>query len=188
MEWGDSHKRPNGHQDYQTEKQRMFPSVEPELRHLIAYSSDCVWRRDDEAYGACWAKDGEWHILGEVAKGRAAIVDRWSQLMAPFARVWQLAHNVVFDLSSTPSARLYLEETLVSEAGEVSLLKGIYHDEYTIEEGTWRFARRYIDIAYLGPADWSGKWFSMPDLGTAPQDFTRGRPATPSLAEAYGAG
>ena len=104
----------------------MDDDTERALRSLIARSSDCVWRRDPTGYGACWTREGEWRVLGEVIKGREAIVARWSELMAPSARVWQLAHNIVFgENNGTMVDRLYLEETLVAPTNAVNVLKGI---------------------------------------------------------------
>lgn len=161
--------------------------VEADLRSLISHSSDCVWRRDAGAYAECWASDGEWRILGEVVSGRSAIVARWLEFMQPFERVWQVSHNITFvHEDDIPSARSFLEETLVSDNGEVALLKGIYHDQFKFEGGSWRFGRRHIDIAYLGAADWSGKWFHMDDPGAFPSKTDPDRRATPSMIEAYG--
>ncbi|WP_336968229.1 nuclear transport factor 2 family protein [Sphingobium aromaticiconvertens] len=165
----------------------MSLEIESALRALLARSSDCVWRRDRAGYSQCWASDGEWHILGEVVRGREAIVSRWVELMAPFEKVWQLSHNVVFGFDrDQPAARVYLEETLVPAGAPVNFLKGIYHDSYRLEDGAWRFARRHIDIGYLGPADFSGRWFPMIDHGPAPHDPDPSRLSTPSMAEAYG--
>ncbi len=165
----------------------MSLQIESELRHLIARSSDCVWRRDKAGYAQCWASDGEWRILGQVVRGREAVADAWWTMMQQYPNVWQLAHNVVFDFGGeAPIARVYLEETLVAPAGNVNLLKGIYHDSYVREDGLWRFATRHIDIAYLGPSDFSGTWFPMRDHGPAPHNPDPDRAATPSMEEAYG--
>lgn len=165
----------------------MSLEIESELRALLATSSDCVWRRDKTGYGECWSNDGEWHILGTVARGRAAIEGMWWDLMQPFVNVWQLSHNIVFAFDrEQPAGRVYLEETLRLPNDQVNLLKGVYHDSYTYEDGRWRFAKRHIDIAYLGGSDMSGRWFPMVDHGPAPHDRDPSRVSTPSMAEAYG--
>lgn len=165
----------------------MSLEIESALRTLLARSSDCVWRRDKAGYAECWASDGEWRILGQVIHGREAIAETWCKLMEPFDKVWQLSHNVVFGFDrDRPAARLYLEETLLVPTGQVNILKGVYHDSYVLQDGAWRFARRHIDIGYLGPADFSGRWFPMIDHGLAPYDPDPSRTSTPSMAEAYG--
>lgn len=165
----------------------MSLEIESALRALLARSSDCVWRRDGAGYAQCWARQGHWRILGEVIEGREAIAARWADLMAPFEKVWQLSHNVVFGFDrDLPVARVYLEETLVPPGAPVNILKGVYHDSYVMEDGAWRFARRHIDIGYLGPADFSGRWFPMIGHGASPYDPDPSRMATPTMAEAYG--
>lgn len=162
--------------------------IESALRALLARSGDCVWRGDKDNYAQCWATDGEWHILGEVTRGRKAVADRWAELMAPFLKVWHIAHSPLFGFDrDLPAARVYLEETMVAADGSVSLLKGVYHDTFIHEDGAWRYRSRHIDIGYLGAADYSGRWFPMIDHGPGPYDPDPSRASTPSMSAAYGA-
>jgi SnoaL-like domain len=162
----------------------MSLEIESDLRDLIARSSDCVWRHDAENYALCWATDGEWHMMGEVTRGREAIVTRWSQSMSPYERVWQESHNIVFGFDGNqPAARLYLQEHLIQKDGAAIILKGVYHDVYTFETGAWRFARRHIDIGYIGPSDLSGHWFPMTDHGPGARHGDPSCPATPTAQE-----
>ena len=165
----------------------MTQDIESAVRQLLARSADCVWRKDLHGYGACWASDGEWKILGQSFQGREAVKAAWSQFMNPLKAVWQTAQNPCFEFEATQGyGRIYLEETLFQPDGSVNCLRGVYHDTYKIENGAWVFAKRHIDMAYLGPYDLSGKFFGTPDFGPAPRDCNPNRPASPSLQEAYG--
>ena len=43
---------------------------ELEIRGLVARYADAVSRRDEKAFAATFAIDGEWQLLGKVAEGR----------------------------------------------------------------------------------------------------------------------
>ncbi|MDB5702381.1 MAG: hypothetical protein JWL66_2580 [Sphingomonadales bacterium] len=161
--------------------------IESGVRQLLAHAGDCVWRKDLDAYGECWASDGEWKLLGLTASGREAIKAMWWQQMAPFDNVWHVAHNLNLAVEGNEAfSRLYLEETLQSTGGGVTISRGIYHDRYKREDGRWVFARRHFDLTYIGPADMSGRFFPTIDYGSGPADPDPTRAATPSVAEVFG--
>lgn len=161
--------------------------MESGIRRLLAHAGDCVWRKDLEGYGQCWASDGEWKLLGMTAHGREAIKASWWQQMTPFDHVWHVAQNVNLAADGDEVvARLYLEETLQITGGGVAAVRGIYHDRYKREEGRWVFARRHFDLIYSGPADMSGRFFRTIDYGPGPADPDPARPATPDAAELLG--
>jgi len=158
------------------------------IRHLLARSSDCVWRKSIHEYGACWATDGEWRILGQVAHGRDEVKALWWQFMDNLQTAWQVAQTIILEIGDEPPAygRIYLEETLRLRDGTVNLARGIYHDAYRIEAGHWLFSKRHFDLIYMGPTDMAGRFFSTINYGPAPRDPDPSRPATPTMAEAYG--
>lgn len=161
--------------------------IEAGVRQLLAHAGDCVWRKDLEAYGQCWASDGEWKLLGMTAQGREAIKAAWWQQMAPFDTVWHVAQNVHFGFDGAEAiARLYLEETMQITGGGAQSVRGIYHDRYKREQGRWVFARRHFDLTYMGPSDFSGRFFPTIAYGPGPADPDPARPATPSMAELMG--
>lgn len=158
------------------------------VRQLLARSSDCVWRKDLDGYGACWSRNGEWRIMGGVYSGRDTIKAAWWGFMDPLRGAWQVAENVILEADGeTVHGRIYLRETLVMpDNATMSLTMGIYHDTYVVEDGVWVFARRHFDLLALGTPDTSTRFFATADYGTAPRDPDPSRPATPSVQEAYG--
>lgn len=156
------------------------------IRHLLAQSSDCVWRKSIHEYGACWATDGEWRILGQVVRGRDEVKALWWQFME-LQTAWQVAHTIILEIGDEQAyGRVYLDETLGLPDGTVNLARGIYHDTYRIEAGHWVFSKRHFDLIYTGPTDMTGRFFSTMNYGPAPRDPDPSRPATPSMAEVYG--
>lgn len=159
-----------------------------EIRQLIARYSDAVWRQDPEAFAACWSSQGEWSMIGSRMIGHEAILAGWRASMQNFSTAWQTTHNIVLDIAGNDaSGRLYVEEFMTSPDGSVNFSRGIYHDDYVVEDGAWRFARRHYDLVYFGPPDFSGRMFAVGPYGAAPRDPDRSRPATPSPAEFAGA-
>jgi len=157
------------------------------IRKMLAVSSDCVWRKALDEYGACWANDGEWRIMGLVVNGREAIKVTWGQFMDGLKTAWQVTPNMIIEVDGEVGyGRLYIQETLQQPDGSVNVMRGIYHDTYKMEDSKWVFAKRHIDIVYMGPADMSGRFYETVPYGPAPRDANPDRPATPSMAEAYG--
>lgn len=166
----------------------MTVEQESGVRQLLARSSDCVWRKDVEGYGAAWSEQGEWRILGQVATGREQVTALWRGFMDAFDRVWQVQHTIVLEAAGEDVlGRVYLEETLLLPDRSVQLTRGIYHDVYGVENGRWVFRRRHFDMTYFGPPDMAGKFFATAAYGPAPIDSDPTRPATPSMSDVYGA-
>ncbi len=55
------------------------------IRALHDCGGDAVSRRAAEAWGALWAWDAGWDVMGTRVEGRGAIVGLWTQAMAGFA-------------------------------------------------------------------------------------------------------
>jgi hypothetical protein len=135
---------------------------ELEIRNLVARYSDAVNRRDSGDWGATWAKQGEWHLMGNATQGRETIVAHWENLMTNFPFVMQLVHSGAVEVQGdTGTGRWYLTEINRTDNGAGSAI-GVYHDRYLREDGVWTFARRRFDVLYMGPPDLSGQLLPFP--------------------------
>ena len=143
--------------------------AEIELRDLVARYSDAVNRRDAEAWGETWSREGVWEIMGTVQQGRETIVGFWSEVMAGIPVVLQEPTFGVIDFPSTgksdeirASGRWYIHE--ITKGPEFSAeTTGVYHDRYIHEDGAWRFARRRFDILYRSEEELAGRAFAFPE-------------------------
>ena len=134
------------------------------IRDLVSRYCQGVVRRDPEAWGATWARDGEWHLMGNVIKGRNAIVARWHELVDSLPFIHQLASNGLLDLTGDgATGQWFVTEYGVMSDGKGLLNLGIYHDDYLLEDGDWRFARRRFGALYMGPPEMSRKPFPFPE-------------------------
>ena len=144
--------------------------AEIELRDLVARYSDAVNRRDAEAWGATWSRDGVWQLMGSVQEGREAIVGFWNQVMGSIPLVIQEPTFGLLDFSASidgsegirVTGRWYIHE-ITRGSGRSADTTGVYHDRYVHEEGAWRFARRRFDILYRNEEELSGEAFAFPE-------------------------
>lgn len=157
------------------------------IRQLIARYSDAVWRQDMDSFADCWSPQGEWRMVGAAMVGHEAIVAGARASMADFATAWQTTHNIVIEpAGATARGRLYVEEYITAKDGSALFSRGIYHDDYVLEGGEWRFARRHYDLVYFGPPDFSGRTFATVAYGPPPVDPDPTRIATPTTEEFMG--
>jgi hypothetical protein len=127
------------------------------IRELVVRYADAVVRRDEEAWRATWALDGEWHILGDLVRGREAVVEKWKTLMSQLPFVHQLASGGLIEFEGeTARGRFYVNEYARTGDGAGLLMLGVYLDEYVCEAGEWLFSSRRIHPLYMGPPDMSG--------------------------------
>ncbi len=145
--------------------------MEPELREAVDYLgvrrlqdayADVVTRRAWPELQAQFAPDceivvdtraGEPRVLvGPTALGEfiSGAIERFSyfQFVILGTRVEVAAQG-----SDAASARLYMCELRQhAEDGHQSIAYGVYHDDYSRADGTWRFTRRrYHSLARTGP-------------------------------------
>jgi uncharacterized protein (TIGR02246 family) len=110
---------------------------------LIAAYGDAVSRRDAAAWGATWAADASWSLMGHAVTGRDAIVALWLGAMAQFDAVsFITALGPVTIAGDRATARCQTHEVLRTTDGAVRRVAGVYDDSYVREPGGWRFARR----------------------------------------------
>lgn len=140
-------------------------SDELAIRSLVARYCHAIAERDDKAWEATWAEDGEWHVLGQIAQGRGAILARYQSLVAGARWVVQVATDGVIELAGDQaSGRWQIAESIQTLDGRAFINMGRYADQYRRGgDGVWRFARREIAISYMGPADLSAE--SRPPAG-----------------------
>lgn len=116
------------------------------IRDLQDSYADAVQRADVAAWGALWAEDARWDLMGTRVEGRAAIVGLWQQAMAGFSVVGffsQLgAARVAGDRAE---ARVWTNELLVGPEGERRPL-GRYDDVCVRREGRWLFLERRFTL------------------------------------------
>ncbi len=122
------------------------------IRTLIDAYSDAVFRRDSVDWGACWAEDSRWFLMGQEVVGRDAIVALWTQAMAGFAFVAFFAQPGVISVDGDrATGRVWTHEVLEMPDGSISRPVGRYDDVYVHAADGWRFAeRRYAMLKSLG--------------------------------------
>jgi hypothetical protein len=134
------------------------------IRELVDRYADAVVRRDADAWGATWTADGEWHILGDVVRGRGALVEKWKALVSQLPFVHQLASGGLIEFEGVAAhGRFYVNEYATTGAGGGLLMLGVYFDDYVFEGDEWLFSKRRIHTLYMGPPDMSGMTRPFPD-------------------------
>ena len=127
------------------------------IRELVDRYADAIVRRDEDAWAATWTADGEWHVLGDVVRGRDEVVKKWRDLMGRLQFVHQVASGGLLEFDGKrASGRFYVNEYATTRDGSGLLTLGVYHDEYVCEGGDWLFRRRRFGPLYMGPPDLSG--------------------------------
>lgn len=116
------------------------------IRALNERYADAVNRNDAQSWGALWAEDALWDLMGTEVSGRAAIVGLWTQAMSGFAFVGFFSQLGALSVSGdTAQGRVWTHELLDSADGERRPL-GRYEDHYVRHEGQWLFARRNFSL------------------------------------------
>lgn len=116
------------------------------IRALHDRYADAVNRRDAGAWGALWAEDAVWDLMGTRVEGRAAIVGLWSQAMAGFAFVGFFSQvGAVAVSGERAEGRIWTHEVLENTEGERRPV-GRYDDHYVKRDGAWLFAERRFSL------------------------------------------
>lgn len=117
------------------------------IRALNEAYADAVFRRDADAWSACWAEDAAWELLGTRVEGRSAIRALWEQAMAGFSFVSFLVQQGPIEMDGDrATSRVFTNELLVGADGAKRLSVGRYDDDYVRTERGWRFAARRFSI------------------------------------------
>lgn len=140
----------------------MSPSSESAIRSLVSQYAQAVVSRDGASWQSTWARDGVWELMGQAPRGRDALLAHWNGLMAEIMFVYQLAGEgrIRIDPSDERGTGQFptVEFAKFGE-GPGTLLLGTYHDEYVVEDDEWLFAKRRMQIHYIGPSDLSAMPF-----------------------------
>ncbi|MCH2169201.1 nuclear transport factor 2 family protein [Myxococcota bacterium] len=134
------------------------------IRTLVARYAEAVTRNDGNAFGATWAENGEWRILGRIVTGREQVVEHWRHLVSTFSFVSQIAHGGIIEVSGAEATgRWTITEYLRQTDGTPVMNLGMYQDQYACVGDDWFFFRRRFEPLYLGPPDFSAAPIPLPD-------------------------
>ena len=127
------------------------------IRNLGARYCHAIGASDDDAWAATWAEDGDWRVLGNTARGRAAALEHYRKLVANISWVVQMAFDGIVEVDGDRAeGRWQILEYLQWQGGKGGQNVGHYRDEYVRgADGEWRFAVRDFQPIYLGPPDLS---------------------------------
>jgi hypothetical protein len=137
----------------------MSSSAEASIRSLISKYAQATVTRDAAAWGSTWADDGAWELMGQITRGRDAVVAQWESTMSGLPFVFQLPGEGSIEIDATGrSGRgcVPTVEFVKLGDGPGTLMLGTYEDVYVEQDGKWLFAERRMKIAYVGPSDLSG--------------------------------
>jgi uncharacterized protein (TIGR02246 family) len=113
------------------------------IRALNERYADAVFRRDATDWGALWAEDARWSLMGSVIDGRDAIVALWQDRMATLAFVGFFVQPGALAVSGdSADGRVWTRELLVMPDGARLDVVGRYDDRYVRTAGEWLFAER----------------------------------------------
>jgi uncharacterized protein (TIGR02246 family) len=127
------------------------------IRTLVARYCHAIGACDDDAWAATWAEDGEWRVLGNTVRGRAAVLEHYQKLVAGVSFVVQMAFDGIVEVSGDRAeGRWQILEYLQFLGGRGAQNIGHYQDHYVRgTDGEWRFALRDFSPRYLGAPDLS---------------------------------
>jgi ketosteroid isomerase-like protein len=117
------------------------------IRALHESYADAVFRRDAADWGALWADDATWNLMGTAVEGKEAIVGLWSGAMAGFAFVAFFSQVGTLEISGdSGTGRVYTSEVLEDQHGEMRRTVGQYDDLYVRKGGDWIYQSRSFAV------------------------------------------
>lgn len=117
------------------------------IRELLETYADAVFRRDAEAWGATWAADGVWMLMGMEVRGRDTIVAAWKQAMSAFeVAAFYATPGALAVAGDRADGRCYTIEVLKAQDGSIRRISGRYDDSFVKVDGHWRFAARAYTV------------------------------------------
>jgi uncharacterized protein (TIGR02246 family) len=117
-----------------------------QIRALHDCYADAVNRRDAAAWGALWAEDARWELMGMQVDGRAQILGLWTQAMAGFSFVGFFSQvGAIVVTGDRAEGRVWTHELLDGPEGERRPL-GRYDDVYVKRGDSWLFAERRFNL------------------------------------------
>lgn len=120
------------------------------IRDLNDRYADAVQRADADSWGALWAEDACWTLMGSRVEGRSAIVALWRQAMAGYGFVGFFSQmGAIRVTGDRAEARVWTQELLVGPEGERRPL-GRYDDICVRTAGGWLFRERHFTLRRPG--------------------------------------
>lgn len=117
------------------------------IRNLHDRYADAVFRRDPVDWGALWADDANWDLMGTKVEGKEAIVALWSGAMASFGFVGFFYQVGAIEIAGdSGTGRVYTSEVLENLDGKLARTVGLYEDHYVRRGGVWLYQRRDFRI------------------------------------------
>ena len=107
---------------------------------------DAVLRNDPDDWGALWADDATWMLMGTEVSGREAIVGLWNGAMAGFDAVSFLGALGQLAVEGDRATGRYQTHEILVEKGETRIAGGRYDDDYIRQDGRWLFQRRAFSV------------------------------------------
>jgi ketosteroid isomerase-like protein len=116
------------------------------IRALHEAYADAVNRHDAAAWGALWAEEARWDLMGLQVEGRDAIVGLWQGAMAGFSFVGFFSQLGALAVSGdSAEGRVWTHELLDGPEGERRPL-GRYDDQYVKRGGRWLYLHRRFNL------------------------------------------
>jgi uncharacterized protein (TIGR02246 family) len=146
-----------------------FADADAGIRQLHARFADAVWRQDATEFAACFAQDGLWKIAGMEVSGRAEIEEMCPKMLGRCTHIHLMTGQAILQVNGdTAKGRLAMTEFARMNDGSTAMTIGWYHDDYVVEDGRWRFAKRHWSMKYRGPPDLTGHFADTPNYGAFP--------------------
>ncbi len=167
-----------------------------EIGNLVSRYAIACDEHDMEHLAALFTRDAVFDSTSGVmhAKGRAAVLEMFARILAirgPGYH-WTHDHIIRFDRGSDSAASgLLLSHAETTPNGTHSLAAMKYDDEYRVEDGQWRFARRSISFLYYVPvAEYDGALAKANRVSVGsilmPADYPENLPAWQQFAAKHG--
>ena len=117
------------------------------IRALNDGYADAVFRRNAADWGALWAADASWSLMGMQVEGRDAIAALWNQAMAGFSFVAFFVQTGSITVSGDEAqGRVWTNEFLETPDGTQSRPVGRYDDIYVRDGDSWRYKHRTFTL------------------------------------------
>jgi SnoaL-like domain len=139
------------------------------IRELHARYSDATFRKDYDAFAACFAPDAEWRISGRVFRGRSEVRDAIATIMDRFIRVLITFRTPILTVGEgVASGRTWVDERCAWKNGDTNIAIGLYYEHFVEAGDRWLFQWRMFETHYRGAPDMTGDFFDHHDYGPPP--------------------
>ncbi|QJB69810.1 nuclear transport factor 2 family protein [Parasphingorhabdus halotolerans] len=116
------------------------------IRELHDSYCDAVLRKDPNDWGALWAEDAVWSLMGTEVVGRENIVNLWNGAMSAFDAVSFLGIPGSLEVTGDTASGRYQTHEILVEKGEPRIAGGRYDDEFVKINGQWLYSKRIFNV------------------------------------------